>query len=133
MSNATEQKRVLVVDDERLIADTSSIIFSKEGYEARAVYSAEQALELIPDWLPNLVIIDVHLPGMNGIDLAVRLKAEYPDCRLWLFSGHPATNEMLDLASKNGHSFDILAKPISPSELLAQAAHILHPSRHDSE
>lgn len=133
MSNSTEQKRVLVVDDERLIADTSAIIFSKEGYEARAVYSAEQALELILDWLPNLVIIDVHLPGMNGLDLAIRLKAEHPDCRLWLFSGHPSTSEMLDLASKSGHSFDILAKPISPSELLVRAAHILHPSRHDPE
>ena len=128
MSNSTEQKRVLVVDDDRLIADTSSIIFSKEGYEARAVYSAEQTLELISHWIPDLAIIDVHLPGMNGLDLAIRLKAEYPDCRLWLLSGHPATSEMLDLASKKGHSFEVVAKPISPGELLAQAAHILHPS-----
>ena len=133
MSRSIESKRVLVVDDERLIADTFSIIFSKEGYEARAVYSAEQALELIPDWLPNLAIIDVHLPGMNGLDLAVRLKAEYPNCRLCLFSGHPSTSEMLDLAHKNGHSFDILAKPVPPSEVLVQASHLLHPSRHDAE
>jgi DNA-binding response OmpR family regulator len=80
MSSPIELKRVLFVDDERLIADTLAIIFSSQGYETRAVYCAEQALELISDWLPHLAIIDVQLPGMNGIDLAIRLKAEYPDC-----------------------------------------------------
>jgi CheY-like chemotaxis protein len=125
MSNSTEPKRVLFVDDEKLIADTSAIIFFHEGYETRAAYSAEQALELISHWLPDLAIIDVHLPGINGLDLAIRLKAEYPDCRLALVSGQPSTDEMLELARKNGHSFDILAKPISPSELLAQASHLL--------
>ena len=87
MSSSFEPKRVLFVDDERLIADTLAIIFSSQGYETRAVYSAEQALELISDWLPNLAIIDVRLPGMNGIDLAIRLRAEYPDCIVSLFSG----------------------------------------------
>ena len=87
MSSRIEPKRVLFVDDERVIADTLGIIFSNHGYVTRAVYSAEQALELMSDWLPDLAIIDVLLPGMNGIDLAIRLKAEYPDCRLSLFSG----------------------------------------------
>ena len=125
MSNSTEQKRVLFVDDEKLIADTFAKIFSQEGYEARAAHSAEQALELISRWIPNLAIIDVRLPGMSGLDLAVRLKVEYPDCRLLLFSGHPSTTEVLDVAHENGHSFDILAKPIPPGELLAQASHLL--------
>ena len=82
------------------IADTFAIIFSNEGYEARAVYSAEQALELISDWLPNLAVIDVRLPGMNGIDLAIRLRADYPDCRLSLFSGQASTADLLELAPK---------------------------------
>jgi DNA-binding response OmpR family regulator len=78
MSSPIKQKRVLIVDDERVIADTLAIIFSNKGYEARAVYSAEQAFELISDWLPGLAIIDVQLSRMNGIDLAIRLRAEYP-------------------------------------------------------
>jgi DNA-binding response OmpR family regulator len=136
MSNPTEPKRVLFVDDEKLIADTFAIIFSREGYEARAAYSAEQALELISHWLPDLAIIDVHLPGINGLDLAIRMKAEYPDCKLLLVSGQPSTDEMLELARKNGHSFDILAKPTSPSELLAEASHLLYSTLatgHDGE
>ena len=126
MSSSFEPKRVLFVDDERLIADTLAIIFSSQGYETRAVYSAEQALELISDWLPNLAIIDVRLPGMNGIDLAILLKAEYPDCRLSLFSGQASTSDLLELARQNGHSFDIIAKPVPPGEFLAQAFHLLY-------
>jgi CheY-like chemotaxis protein len=126
MSSSIEPKRVLFVDDGKLIADTLAIIFSSQGYETRAVYSAEQALELIPDWLPNLAIIDVRLPGMNGIDLAIRLRAEYPDCRVWLFSGQASTSDLLELARQNGHSFDIIAKPIHPGEFLAQASHLLY-------
>jgi DNA-binding response OmpR family regulator len=126
MSSLIKPKRVLFVDDERLIADTLAIIFSSQGYETRAVYCAEQALELISDWLPNLAIIDVQLPGMNGIDLAIRLKAEYPDCRLSLFSGRASTSDLLEVARQNGHSFDILAKPVPPGEFLAQASHLLY-------
>jgi CheY-like chemotaxis protein len=126
MSSSFEPKRVLFVDDERLIADTLAIIFSSQGYETRAVYSAEQALELISGWLPNLAIIDVRLPGMNGIDLAIRLRAEFPDCRVSLFSGQASTNDLLELARQNGHSFDILAKPVPPEELIAQTALMLY-------
>lgn len=125
MSSSIQPKRVLFVDDERLIADTLALIFSSQGYETRAVYSAEQALELISGWLPNLAIIDVRLPGMNGIDLAIRLRAEYPDCRVSLLSGQASTSDLLDLARENGHSFDILAKPVPPEELIAQASHLL--------
>ena len=122
MSSSFEPKRVLFVDDERLIADTLAIIFSSQGYETRAVYSAEQALELISDWLPNLAIIDVRLPGMNGIDLAIRLRAEYPDCRLSLFSGQASTSDLLERARQNGHSFDIIAKPVPPGEIASMPA-----------
>ena len=65
--------RVLIVDDERTIADTLVLIFSANGYETRASYSAEQALEIIADWLPDLAILDVVLPKMNGVDLAILL------------------------------------------------------------
>jgi CheY-like chemotaxis protein len=126
MSNPIEPKRVLFVDDEILIADTLATIFFSYGFETRAVYSAEQALELFSDWLPNLAMIDVQLPGMNGIDLAIHLKAAYPDCRLALFSGQASTSDLLEVARKNGHSFNIIAKPAHPDQLLAQASHLLY-------
>jgi hypothetical protein len=62
---------------------------------------------------------------MNGIDLAIQLKAEYPDCRLSLFSGQALTGDLLELARQNGHSFEILAKPVAPGEFLAHVYHLL--------
>ena len=115
---------MLIVDDERIIADTLVKIFSKSGYDARGVYSAEEALALIPVWTPNLAIIDVYLPAMNGIDLATRLKTEYPQCRAFLFSGVPGAGEML---TASGQPFEVIAKPVSPSEMLAIASRLLAP------
>jgi DNA-binding response OmpR family regulator len=78
------RNKILIVDDERTIADTLAVIFSQSGYETRAAYSSEQALEIIAEWLPDLAIIDVVLPLMNGIDLAILLRAQCPTCRLLL-------------------------------------------------
>ena len=118
-------KRVLFVDDERVITDTLVTIFSQSGYEAKGVYSAEQALALLEDWHPELVVIDVLLPAMNGIDLAIRIKSEWPQCHISLFSGQAATADLLESATKSGHTFGVLAKPVHPSELLEIAGRLL--------
>jgi CheY-like chemotaxis protein len=126
-----EKPRVLIVDDEHVIADTLVTIFSAAGLDAVAVYSAEQALALMPKWHPHIAIVDVHLPGMNGIDLAIRLKAEHPDCRVTLFSGYASTGDLLEKARLDGHSFEVLAKPVHPTELLSLIARKLAPPAHD--
>jgi len=128
MSGANEKTRVLIVDDERVIADSLALIFSNEGYEGRAVYSAEQALELISEWIPQLAIIDVKLPGKNGIDLAIHVKEEYRDCRVILFAGQAATSDLLASVRQSGHFLDILEKPVHPSKLLFLASRLLDPS-----
>jgi len=117
--------RVLIVDDERTIADTLSLIFSASGYETRAAYSAEQALEIIPEWLPHLAVIDVALPGMHGIELAILLTAQCPDCRLLLFSGQSQTSDLLAEAETKSYKFDILAKPVHPTVMLNTALNLL--------
>ena len=116
------EKRVLIVDDERVIADTLRAIFSNEGYSARAAYSAEDALPLIAEWNPQIVIIDVRLPGMNGIDLAVIMKAQFPHCNSLLFTGDGSVAYLHELARQQGHDFELLAKPIPPGELLNRVA-----------
>ncbi|WP_334270526.1 response regulator [Edaphobacter sp. HDX4] len=122
MGPELKSRRVLIVDDERTIADTLAKIFMNAGYEVCAAYTAEQACAMLPTWSPNLAIIDVHLPHMNGIDFAILLKAEYPNCRLMLFSGQTETAELLEMALREGHTFEILAKPVHPTELLNWAA-----------
>src|SRR6202790_5081940 len=115
-------RKILIIDDEPTIADTLAVIFSSSGYESRAVYSAEQALEMLEEWHPDLAIIDVVLPGMNGIEFAIFLKASYPDVHFLLFSGQPGTGSLLDEAKKKGHLFEILAKPLLPTFMLATVA-----------
>lgn len=116
---------ILIIDDERTIADTLDLIFSAGGYETRAAYSAEQALEIIAEWLPDLAIVDVVLPLMNGVNLAIFLTAQYPACRLLLFSGQSLTADLLAEAATKGYKFDILAKPVHPTEILERALNLL--------
>jgi len=118
-------RKIMVVDDERTIADTLALIFSSNGYDARSAYSAETALEMLEEWRPDVAIIDVVLPGMNGIEFAIFVKASYPDIHFLLFSGQPGTGGLLEEAKNKGHLFDILAKPLHPSLMLATVASML--------
>jgi len=120
-------RKILIVDDEPTIADTLSLIFASSGYEARTAYSAEQALEMLEDWHPDLAVIDVILPGMNGIEFAIFLKASYTGCQFLLFSGQPGTSGLLEEARKKGHLFEILAKPLHPTFMLATVSDMLTP------
>jgi DNA-binding NtrC family response regulator len=117
--------KVLIVDDERTIADTFALIFSGGGYETRTAYTAEQSIEIIAEWLPDLAIIDVVLPQMNGIDLAILLRTQCPACRLMLMSGQWITGDLLAEAAKKGYKFDILAKPVHPTVVLESALNLL--------
>jgi DNA-binding NtrC family response regulator len=121
--------KILIIDDERSIADTLALVFSKRGYEAKVAYSAEQAIDVIAEWQPDLAIIDVVLPKMNGVDLAIVLKSNYPFCRLLLFSGSPSTVEIAEQAAKKGHFFEILAKPVHPTFLLNTVMNLLAPEK----
>jgi CheY-like chemotaxis protein len=125
---ALDERRVLIVDDETIIADTAALIFAKKGFASRAVYSAEQALELMPSWTPHLAVVDIKLPGMSGIDLAIRMKAEYPDCKLVLFSGFIDATQLLRDAEADGHQFKVLAKPVAPLELLGLGKDLPEPA-----
>ncbi len=110
---------VLVVDDECVIADTLVSILTGRGYAAIAAYDAESALDLISVIPPELLISDVVLPGMSGIQLAIAIKSIVPECRILLFSGQAATVDLLNAARSAGHDFTVLAKPIHPADLLA--------------
>jgi CheY-like chemotaxis protein len=120
MSETPAKPRVLVVDDERVIADTLVVILNRSGFEATAVYSGERAVEVAGTFRPDMVISDVIMLDMNGIDAAVRIRTMLPDCKVLLFSGQAATADLLERARSQGHEFEILAKPVHPQDLLAR-------------
>jgi CheY-like chemotaxis protein len=112
--------RVLVVDDEQVIADTLARILDLNGYEASAVYSGTAAVESARSMQPDLVISDVIMQDMNGIEAAIHIRAFLPSCKILLFSGQAATADLLENARAQGHEFEILAKPVHPADLLAK-------------
>jgi CheY-like chemotaxis protein len=114
--------RVLVVDDEVVIADTLSKILSLRGYSATAAYDGDSALESALLEPPDLLLSDVILPGMNGIELAYTIKRVYPDCKILLFSGQAPTVDLMASSYRAGHRFTLLSKPMAPDALLAMIA-----------
>ncbi|MGB6191887.1 MAG: response regulator [Terracidiphilus sp.] len=125
MSDAPSSYKVLIVDDEHAISDSLAKIFVLRGYMVKTAYSAEQAIEIIAAWEPALAIVDVVLPKMTGIDLAILLRENYPLCNVLLVSGQLITSELADEAAQKGHTFDILAKPVPLPDLLETAAALL--------
>jgi CheY-like chemotaxis protein len=117
--NSTKPK-VLVADDERVIADTLAMILNQSGFEARAVYSGERALEEAPTFQPNMLISDVIMADLNGIDAAIRIREILPTIKILLFSGQAATADLLEKARSEGYEFEILAKPVHPQDLLSR-------------
>lgn len=117
---AGKKPRVLVVDDEQVIADTLAKILDLNGYDAAAVYTGTAAVESARSLKPDLVISDVIMPDMNGIEAAISIRGFLPSCKILLFSGQAATADLLENARAQGHEFEILAKPVHPSDLLAK-------------
>jgi DNA-binding NtrC family response regulator len=110
---------VLVVDDDAMIADTLAQILRDAGYAVATAYDAETALELAELAPPHIVISDICMPDMDGIELAVRLFASVPDCQIVLTSGNAHCAEWIE-AHPSAHRFRFLAKPFPPERLLEE-------------
>ena len=120
---------VLVVDDESVIADTLAEILSRSGYTAIAEYDGDSALETALLTPPEMLITDVVLPGMTGIELAISVRRIYPDCKIILFSGQASTADLLASARAEGHHFTLLNKPLHPQDLLLRVSEGLKSNR----
>jgi DNA-binding response OmpR family regulator len=120
MPETQARPRVLVADDERVIADTLAMILNQSGFEAKAVYSGEKAVDLAPTFKPEMLISDLIMGGLSGIDAAIRIRSLLPQVKVLLFSGQAATSDLLTEARAQGYEFEILSKPIHPQDLVAR-------------
>lgn len=119
------RSRILVVDDEWVIADSLTEILRCNGYATDTAYDGPGALQAALLSPPELVITDVVLPGMSGVELAITLKSVYPDCKILLCSGHASTPELLRSPHCAPYDFTLLSKPVRPRDLLALVEHRL--------
>jgi DNA-binding response OmpR family regulator len=116
-----ERLMVMVVDDEPLVADTLAMILTQAGYYAVRAYDGRTALEIASLRAPDLLISDVAMPEMNGVELALGMVAMVPGCKVVLFSGHARSVDLMR-AYDAGYEFPLMAKPMHPSEMLGQVA-----------
>ena len=115
---STPKIRVLVADDEEVIAKTLATILNLAGYEVCAVYSGEAAVKLLDVFKPNLVITDVTMPGLTGIEVAFAARTTLPRCKILLFTGETAMHQLPGNAIGGDLPFDFITKPMQPSDLL---------------
>ena len=115
---ATSPTRILVVDDEPLIADTIVQILNRNGFIAEAAYGGREAIEAAHRIKPELVLSDVLMPHIDGVEAAITIQKFLPEARIVLFSGQAATVEILARARVRGYHFELLAKPLHPTQLI---------------
>ena len=118
MIDVVSKLRVLVVDDEFVIASTWSQILRMSGYEADWVTSGEDAIRATKRRRPDVLLTDVQMRGMNGIETAAQVLKIHPECRVILVSGNAETARVLARRHPGKPDFDILSKPIHPLVLL---------------
>ena len=121
--------KALFVDDDKIVADTLAQIFKNEGYECRAVYSADHALKTINQWEPELAVVDAIIPGMSGIDLGIRLKERFPSIAVVIISSSHDANSLVKEGALKGRKFPFLSKDLTVRELLLRASAILWRNR----
>jgi CheY-like chemotaxis protein len=112
------RSKILIVDDEKLIADTISEILENAGFEVAVAYDGWQAIEMVAKFKPDQLLTDVRMPRMNGVELAIAIRKMHPAVRILLFSAHVGFSETLEDAKRQGFHFELLPKPLRPSELI---------------
>jgi CheY-like chemotaxis protein len=111
--------KIIVADDEPLIALTVSEILEDEGFDVITVADGKAAVEAAREISPDLILTDVLMPKMNGIELGKTVRNFLPQCRIILISGQAATGDLLKRARDEGHEFEVVTKPIQPDALIA--------------
>lgn len=112
--------RIFVVDDEEVIATSLTAILKISGFEAVALTNPLDALNAARVEAPDLLISEVVMPALSGIELALRFKEECPSCKVLLLSGRAGTENLLQKARDQGHNFTLLSKPLHPTDLLRE-------------
>jgi len=118
--------RILVVDDECLVADTLGIIFRKHGFEAKVAYSAKDALQCAHTFAPDLLLCDITMPGRSGLELMADFHRELPSCHVLVLTGYYTNlGRVHDQFSRLRRPTRVLTKPCNPTELLREAGRML--------
>jgi len=124
-------EHILIVDDERAIQTTLRGVLEDEGYRVTAVGSGEQALARLQDDTPDIIFLDIWMPGIDGLDTLAEMKRLRPELAVVMISGH-GTIETAVKATKLG-AYDFIEKPLSLEKTLLTATRALEHTRLERE
>ena len=108
--------KILVVDDEKNVCESVQKILGRKGYQVESSFDAEQAVKKIEGVPYNLVLLDIMMPKISGMDLLKTIRAQYRECNVVMITGYPSINTAVE-ATQVG-ALDYVAKPFTPEELL---------------
>ena len=114
--------RILVVDDERIVTEVVERYLRLEGYEIRVAENGTQALEIAGEWHPNLVVLDLMLPQVDGLEVCRQLRQKGPVPIIMLTAKGEETDRIVGLELG---ADDYVVKPFSPRELVARVKSVL--------
>ncbi len=120
------KKRVLVVDDDRLVADTLCLIYKANGFDSEARYSAATGLERARSFAPNLLLCDVSMPEVSGLELAECMQELLPETRLLMLTAYASNAAFVRAhARRVRRPIKLLSKPCRPDDLLRESHALL--------
>ncbi|HEX2442784.1 MAG TPA: sigma-54 dependent transcriptional regulator [Vicinamibacterales bacterium] len=118
-TNGKRRQRVLAIDDEPAMIDWLKMVLEHEGFEVRTALVGTRAEEIFKSWKPDVVVTDLMLPDVDGVDLLRRFKQMYQETEVIVVTGHGSVQKAVE-ATKAG-AFDFVEKPIKDAdELLAR-------------
>ncbi|MGH9561875.1 MAG: response regulator [Terracidiphilus sp.] len=118
----SQSQTVFVVDDDPGTASTIAAILNASGFQVTTFTDPEKAVQAAELSCPGILISDVVMPQLNGVELAIKFKAACPKCKILLFSGNASANSFMKVATEQGHAFTLMSKLILPEELVAAIA-----------
>lgn len=110
-----QEHRILIIDDDKLFTETFSEILNGEGYLADIAGSSKEALDMLEDEFYALIIIDIGLPDIDGLELITKINKTDPDMRKVILTGNPSMDNVKTALKRGAH--DYLTKPIQLSEI----------------
>jgi two-component system, NtrC family, nitrogen regulation response regulator NtrX len=122
---------ILIVDDEVSICQTLKAILTDEGYQVLIAGTGEEAVKIVEDEMPQLILLDIWLPGMDGLETLRAIKTAHPNILVIMMSGH-GTIETAVKATKLG-AFDFIEKPLSLDKVIILVSNALNVSRLEEE
>lgn len=120
------------MEDEAVVLRTLELILKQHGYDTRGARTGTDGIALASTFHPEILLCDINLPDIDGIQVALRIKGSIADVRVVLLSGEISSAELLDEAKRAGHYFEVLAKPTEPRQLLNTLQSKITSDRHET-